>query len=84
MTRVRCATRRDAIDYITSSTLAVSSHAYNCAVSARIQLNNAINDLDRAAIHQDVLNRIILQRLAVRLRPYLVEIDNLILKNLKK
>lgn len=80
-TRVRCPTRKDAINYISerkaeNMTTAITPRI----IDARISLNRAISQLDAAACAAGGLEKLQLERLAVRLKPVLVEIDNIVIK----
>lgn len=72
--KVRCPSRTAALNYITEQNEAVPDVSAKAISRARFHLNRAIMELDFAALHSP--NRLILERLAVRLRPFLVEIDN--------
>ena len=81
--RVRCPTRMSAIDYITERYKQRSGHSfYSRIIDARISLNHAIRQLDAAANELGGVERIHLQRLAVRLKPVLVDIDNITLNEI--
>lgn len=76
--RVRCPSRPAAVNYITDR----YNHRNNANVSsriidARISLNHAINQLDAAANSCTGLEQLHLALLAVRLKPVLVDIDNI-------
>lgn len=78
--RVRCPTRTSAIDYVTErykqrSGLCLKSRI----IDARISLNHAIEQLDVAANELGGVKKFHLKRLAVRLKPVLVDIDNITL-----
>lgn len=78
--RVRCPTRASAIDYITEHYKQRSGHFFQSRIiDARISLNHAIEQLDTAANELGGVERFHFQRLAVRLKPVLVDIDNIIL-----
>ena len=78
--RVRCPTRASAIDYITDRYKQRSGHSFQSRIiDARISLNHSIEQLDAAANELGGVDRFHLQRLAVRLKPVLVDIDNIIL-----
>lgn len=78
--KVRCATRRDAIRYIQSTVLCNDSEAQRLVVSARVYINRALQQLDKAAT-LTASNSLVLARLSARLRPFVVDLDNLILVN---
>mgnify|MGYP007069922557 CR=1 FL=1 len=76
---VRCPTRRDAMDYINTTTSRVNGQARQKLISARVCVNAAITRLETAALLSEPVRRLLLQRLAVQLRPVLVDLDNIIL-----
>lgn len=78
---VKCATKRDALDYIAGLRHSDTSEARRMLVGARIDVNSAMTRLDRAAVHSEPARRLQLQRLSVMLRPVLVDLDNIILPN---
>lgn len=78
--RVRCPTRASAVDYITDRYNARRGASIQTQIiDARISLNHAISQLDAAANASGGVEKLHLQRLAVRLKPVLVDIDNIIL-----
>lgn len=78
--RVRCPTRKAALDYITDRYNTIhESDISSRIIDARIALNHAIEQLDAAARFFVGVERLQLERLAVRLKPVLVDIDNIIL-----
>ena len=78
--RVRCPTRMSAVDYITECCNQRSGHCFKSRIiDARISLNHAIEQLDAAANELGGFEKFHLQRLAVRLKPVLVDIDNITL-----
>lgn len=78
--RVRCPNRTSAIEYITERYKQRSGHSFKSRIiDARISLNHAIEQLDAAANELGGVEQIHLQRLAVRLKPVLVDIDNITL-----
>lgn len=78
--RVRCPTRASAVDYITDRYNARRGAGIQSQlIDARISLNHAITQLDAAANELGGVERFHLQRLAVRLKPVLVDIDNITL-----
>lgn len=79
--RVRCPTRKEALAYInerhqqrTGSTIPAN------IIDARIALNRAIEMLDAAANKTFGIEKLHLQRMAVKLKPVLVEIDNIVIQ----
>lgn len=76
--KVRCATRKDAIAYIQSTVLKNDSEAQRLTLSARAHIQKALEELDKAATRTGA-NSLVLARLSVKLRPYIVELDNLTL-----
>lgn len=79
--RVRCPTRKDAMNYITERKVENSATAITSRIiDARISLNRAIRQLDAAACVVGGLEKLQLERLAVKLKPVLVEIDNIVIK----
>lgn len=78
--RVRCPTRTSAIEYITERYKQRSGLCFKSRIiDARISLNHAIEQLDAAANELGGVEKFHLQRLAVRLKPVLVDIDNITL-----
>lgn len=79
--RVRCPTRRDAINYIEQRHRTMSgADVHARLIDARLSLNHAITALDTLAAQLGGLEQLQLERLAVRLKPVLVDIDNIIIK----
>lgn len=78
--KVRCATRKDALKYIQSTVLCNDSEAQRLVLSARVYINRALQQLDKAAT-MTAGNSLVLARLSVRLRPFVVDLDNLTLPN---
>ena len=76
---VRCATRRDATDYINKLTDKSEGETRRQLISARIDVNSAIEKMEAAAVMSEPARRLLLQRHAVRLRPVLVDLDNIIM-----
>lgn len=77
MNKIRCPTRRDAMNYIAErKTKDLTPDIFGRIIDARISLNRTIELLDTAAQLSGGLEKTLLERLAVRLRPVLVEIDN--------
>lgn len=76
---VRCATRRDATDYINKLTDRSEGETRRQLISARIDVNSAIEKMEAAAVMSEPARRLLLQRHAVRLRPVLVDLDNIIM-----
>lgn len=77
-TKVRCPTRRDALDYITQTARNTDDKCAKLVLDARLRLNTTIYCLDKAATFETGTQRLLLERLAVRLKPVLVELDNLL------
>lgn len=78
--RVRCPTRTEAVNYITDRyNQRNSANLSSRIIDARISLNHAINQLDAAAAACTGLEQLHLARLAVRLKPVLVDIDNILI-----
>lgn len=76
--RVRCPTRSSAMDYIRDRHERLSGQDLSARIiDARISLNRAIQQLDQAANETEGLEQLIFRRLAVRLKPVLVDIDNI-------
>lgn len=78
---VKCATKRDALDYIAGLRRNDTSESRRLLVGARMDVNTAMTRLDKAALFSEPARRLQLQRLAVMLRPVLVDLDNIILPN---
>lgn len=78
--KVRCATRKDALKYIQSTVLCNDSEAQRLVLSARVYINRALQQLDKAAT-MTAGNSLVLARLSARLRPFVVDLDNLTLSN---
>ena len=79
--RVRCPTRKDAMNYISERKVENTAPAITSRIiDARISLNRAISQLDAAACVVGGLEKLQLERLAVKLKPVLVEIDNIVIK----
>ena len=76
--KVRCPTRKDALNYICKQALSEPDEGARLLLSARMRINDAILELDKAATYQAGASRLLLERLAVRLRPVLVELDNVL------
>lgn len=77
--KIRCYTRKDAIDYITESKLNVDDDIRRRLVSARLHINNAHRQLQQAADLAVGAQKLVYDRLSVKLKPLLVEIDNQLL-----
>lgn len=77
--KVRCPTRRDAIDYIVSRKRISADDILKLMTSARISINRAMQELEKAATYTSGTQRLLLERLAVKLRPFLVDLDNCII-----
>lgn len=82
VTKVRCPTRKDALDYITSTAKHTDEKSAQLVLDARLRLDKAIYCLDKAATFETGAKRLLLERLAVRLKPVLVELDNILTLNL--
>lgn len=78
--KVRCATLRDALKYIQSTVLCNDSEALRLVLSVRVYINRALQQLDKAAT-MTAGNCLVLARLSARLRPFVEDLDNLILSN---
>lgn len=78
--RVRCPSRRDAVNYICMRRQQPSDDYTRKLVSARLHINHAFSDLRDAAAAADPMTAAIMERLSVKLRPLLVELDNQILR----
>lgn len=76
--KVRCPTRRDALDYIMSAAKNTSETGARLILDARMSLNRAINALDKAASYETGTQRLLLERLTVKIKPVLVELDNIL------
>lgn len=81
--KVRCATRRDALDYIQRRVTESSGEVQRLALSARVHIQKALEELDRAAM-KATEDSLVLARLSARLRPFVVELDNITLYNYGK
>lgn len=80
-TKVRCPTRRDALDYIMTVAQNTDQKSAKLVLEARLRLATAIYSLDKAATFETGAQRLLLERLAVRLKPVLVELDNILTLN---
>ena len=74
--KVRCYTRTEAVDYINEVVKQTGDEEIRRTLRARYFLLKTMSELDAAARHAVGANKLLLERLSVRLRPYLVEIDN--------
>lgn len=74
--KIRCPTRSAAIDYISQTSLSTNDETRRQLLSARLHLNRAMSALDKAADLSAGVEKLQYARLAVRLRPTLVDIDN--------
>ena len=79
--KVRCATRRDAIDYIQSHSLVDHTETMRRMIYARTLLARAMMMIDAAADRETAATQLLLRRLAVTIRPIIIEIDNITLKH---
>lgn len=77
--KIRCVTRQSAVDFIAKNYRSDVTKVYTLLVAARMQLNCAYNDLVRASAEQDGPKKLVIEQLSVRLRPYIVALDNLII-----
>lgn len=77
--RVRCPTRKSAIDYICSNRMNRNEELTRLLFSARLHINHAHDDLERAARLAAGPSQLLYENLSVKLRPFLVELDNQIL-----
>lgn len=80
--KIRCPTRSAAIDYISKTSLSTNDETRRQLLSARLHLNRAMMALDKAADQSAGVEKLQYARLAVRLRPTLVDIDNNLLNNI--
>lgn len=79
--KVRCPSRKEAIHYITTRhSQRTGLNLDQRLIDARIALQHAHQQLLEAAHEASALDQLLLERLAVRLRPVLVEIDNITIK----
>lgn len=74
--KVRCFTRTAAVDYINSTVMSTSDEQIIYLSRADYFLQKAIESLDGAARFATGADKLLLERLAVKLRPYLVDIHN--------
>lgn len=81
--KIRCATRKDAIRYIQMTVLHQDNEAQRLTISARAYIQKALEQLDKAATKTST-NSLLLERLSVKLRPFVVDLDNLILTDYDK
>ncbi len=80
---MRCPTRRDAIDYITTMKLDTDEEVQRRMLSARLHVNHAHEELKRAARSATGPQALLLEHLSVRLRPFIVELDNILIRPTK-
>ena len=78
--KVRCPSRTAAIDYITNTRLNRDEQITRLIVNARLHLNRAIELLKTASRDQGGAEGLVFERISARLRPYLTELDNKIIK----
>lgn len=74
--KVRCYTRTEAVDYINEKVKQTGEEEIRRTLRARYFLLKTMGELDAAAHHAVGADKLLLERLSVRLRPFLVEIDN--------
>lgn len=74
--KVRCYTRTEAVDYINEIVMNASADETKRLLRSRYFLLKTMSEIDAAARFATGANKLLLERLSVRLRPYLVEIDN--------
>jgi hypothetical protein len=80
VSKVRCPNRAAAINYINEHISKLSGrNIKDYILDARISLNHAIRALDKAGDNTHGVEQLMLRKLAVSLRPTLVEIDNIVL-----
>lgn len=78
--RTRCVSRKSAIDLISATVLGqAEAKTRSFLLDARMSFAHAMHQLDNAALHSEGLQRLRLSRTAVKIRPVLVEIDNILL-----
>lgn len=77
--KVRCPSYFDAIDYITTRRTLTADDIIKYMTSARMSIHRAMADLDKAATYCTGPQRLLLERLAVKLRPFIVDLDNCII-----
>lgn len=78
--KVRCPTRSSALDYIISTKAEQPTIVQRRLLQARMDINNAYEALRKAADSSAGAEQLLLDRLSVKLRPLLVELDNLLIK----
>lgn len=74
--KVRCVSRQSAVAYINERRRLTTSDSIRLAALARYYVNKASNLLEQAARLSNPDDRLILDYLAVQLRPMIVNIDN--------
>lgn len=79
LTKVRCPTRSAALHYIETTQLGTDDERSRLLLDARLHLAAAMDRLDRAARRSQPPLRQLLDLLAVKVKPLLVEIDNQLL-----
>lgn len=78
--RIRCYTRREAMDYISTHRLDNDELTMRYLVDARISVQHACEALQRAANNMHAgTDKLRLEKLSVNLRPIIVDLDNLLL-----
>lgn len=81
--KVRCPSRAEAIAYIQEQVLGRDGEAERLIIDARAHIQSALQKLDRAAT-RTATNSLLLARLSARLRPFVVDLDNITLNNYGK
>jgi len=82
--KVRCYTRTEAVDYIDGKVMNTSDETTQRIARARYFQLKAVRELDLAAQSATGADRLLMERLSVRLRPFIVEIDNILSPLLNK
>ena len=80
LNRVRCPTRASAVDYINQRHNSTANDVLRLMTSARLHVDAALKDLDRASRFTSGPQKLLLERLSVRLRPFVVDLDNCIIQ----
>lgn len=76
--KVRCPTRKDAVDYIATHRLKRDEQITRLLLSARLLCNRACDELQQAARSSSGTEQLLYDRLAVRLKPIIVDLDNIL------
>lgn len=77
---IRCTSRKSAIDFIRATVLQSRNEKYiNSLLDARMSFAHAMHQLEVAACETADTTQLRLQRIAVKIRPVLTEIDNVLL-----